>query len=134
MIALILPMILQFLGSAGISSLTKILDHKREMLVAAERAKNDAARIQLEREIKQLETEIEIKRLQADLGKVDRQHVFFRLWAYTLVASVMLYWAMRFWVRGLGIDADYGVFVSNLDGAEATISTIVVGYVFIKSK
>jgi len=133
MIALILPMILNFLGTAGLGSLTKILDHKKELLIEAEKLKNDARRIQLEREIKQLDTEIEIKRLQADLGKEDRKHFFFRLWSYTLVASVMLYWALRFWVRGLGLDADFSVFVSDLDAAEAVVSTMVLGYVFLKA-
>lgn len=132
MIGLILPMILNFLGSAGLSSLTKILDHKKELLIEAEKARNNAARIQLEREIKQLEGEIAIKGMQKELGFVDRKSPFFRFCAYSLVFSVMMYWNVRFWVRLLGIDVDFGVFVSDLNPAEVIISTMVTGYVFIK--
>jgi hypothetical protein len=126
-------MILNFLGTAGISSLTKILDHKKELLIEAEKLKNDARRIQLEREIKQLEAEIAVKQMQKELGLADRKSFFFRLWCYTLVAAVMLYWSARFFVRLLGADIDYGIFVSDLSPEEIIISTMVTGYVFLKS-
>lgn len=127
-------MILNAFGTAGIASLTKILDYKKEQLAKAAADKNDARRIQLEGEVARIKGQIDILSIQKELGLADRKSFFFRVWLYTLVASVMLYWSARFWVRLLGVDADYGILVSDLNAAEIAISTIVVGYVFAQAK
>lgn len=131
-LGLALPHLFRFLGTAGVTSLEKILDHKKELAIEAGRQQNDARRIELEREAKQLETEIQIKRLQAELGKVDRKRWLFTLAMDLLTFSVMLYWSASFNVRTFGLDADYGVRVSPLNAEEVAVSMIVLGYVFLR--
>lgn len=130
MIALILPFIAQLIGGAGLSSLTKILDYKRSQLEIATKGKNDAARIQLEREIAQLNAQIEFEKQRVILGMEDRKNRLFRFGAYGLCVIVCVYWMLRISVRGLGLDMDYLVTVSPLDAAEDVVSGMILLYIF----
>ena len=118
--------LLKFLGGGVIQS---IIAARQTELSSA----NETRRIQVQADLNNLNFELQRRQAQRDLQLKEMEHPVLRFGKGILMIAVGTYWAGRFGAKLFGL-SDFHVFIQDLSPPEETVSTIVLGYLFLGEK
>lgn len=123
LLGLLFPFVKSLLGDGLVEQL---LQHKRALAASA----NESERVKIEGDIKAIEHETARRAMVRDLQLKEYEHPLLWWPKFLIMLSVALYVLGRFTVKTWGL-GDYGIAVADLDAWEASVASVIMGYMFL---